>query len=65
MMISLNIDDLAVTSFSTGPVPDDGSTDLKDTDPRACPETQGWGCDTDYTCHTDAHTCETAGGANC
>ena len=64
-MISLNIDDLAVSSFSTGQVPDDGSTDLQDTDPRACPYTEGWGCTTRYTCHTDVKPCETGGGNNC
>jgi hypothetical protein len=65
-MISLNIDDLAVSSFSTGEVPEDSSTEMRtETDPRACPYTQGWGCNTNYACHTDANTCETGGGYNC
>jgi hypothetical protein len=67
-MISLNIDDLAVSSFSTGDSDggvDDGTDMLKDTDPRACPYTEGWGCTTRYTCHTDVKPCETGGGYNC
>ena len=63
-MNSLNIDDLVVSSFATGEVPEDGSTYLMDTDPRACPYTEGWGCNTRYTCHTDVKPCETGGGAN-
>ena len=68
-MMKLNTDDLYVSSFaiSTGDDPiepgDDTTTgtetDLKNTDPRACPYSQGWNC------FTNADGCESGGGAGC
>lgn len=65
-MLKLNVADLTVSSFA--PAPGEGGDELflKDTDPRACPYTQGWNCNaTQYSCATDAAGCETGGGYNC
>lgn len=68
-MIKLNADDLYVTTYaidagdgSVGPGDDTTTgteTNLEDTDPRACPWTQGWNCP------TMAAGCETSPGYNC
>lgn len=44
-MHRLNTDELMVTTFSIGADPI-MEPELKNTDPRACPYTQGWNCDT-------------------
>ena len=62
-MIKLNVTDLAVDSFATAPGGDTVTdTMLMDTDPRACPATQGWN---ECTNITAARGCETGGCANC
>jgi hypothetical protein len=66
-MIKLSVDDLYVTTYAIDPgdggvLPGDDTTtspELKDTDPRACPWTQGWDCP------TVAAGCETSPGYNC
>ena len=68
-MMKLNTDDLYVSSFAISPggdpiEPGDDTTtgtetDLKNTDPRACPYSQGWNC------YTNAEGCESGGGAGC
>lgn len=69
-MIKLNPDDLAVHSFSpsAGPGGDD-EVMRTDTDPRACPYTQGWNCTTIVRetdgCPTLAAGCESGGGGGC
>ena len=68
-MIKLNVAELAVSSFSPAPGGGlgDDETMLKNTDPRACPYTQGWNCavDTQYDCYTNADGCQSGGGAGC
>jgi hypothetical protein len=69
-MIKLNPDDLVVHSFSASVRPGgDDHVMLPDTDPRACPYTQGWNCpivirETDG-CPTYADGCESGGGGGC
>lgn len=67
-MIKLNVTELAVTSFAAddGGEVEPGEERLKDTDPRACPYTQGWNCSpTQYDCYTDQVGCSTGGGYAC
>lgn len=66
-MIKLNLADLAVNSFS--PAGGDDELYLTNTDPRACPYTQGWNCtsivrETDG-CPTLPDGCESGGGGGC
>lgn len=67
-MIKLNPNDLAVHSFSASGGSDD-EVMLKNTDPRACPYTQGWNCTTIVRetdgCGTYADGCQSGGGAAC
>jgi hypothetical protein len=70
-MIKLDLSDLYVSSYAIGSGDDavgpgadttidtGTETDLKNTDPRACPYSQGWNC------FTNADGCESGGGAGC
>jgi hypothetical protein len=68
-MLRLDMNDLYVTTYAIDAgggdlQPGDDTTtrtetDLKNTDPRACPYTQGWNC------YTNADGCESGGGAGC
>ena len=65
-MVKLNLSDLSVSSFAAGEEVSEGDERLKNTDPRACPYTQGWDCSpTRYDCYTDADGCSTGGGYGC
>lgn len=66
-MIKLDLNDLNVSTFAADPGSGGGElgdtttgqTDLQDTDPRACPWTQGWDCPTMKA------GCETSPGYHC
>lgn len=68
-MTKLNLADLYVSSFAIGAgddpiLPGDDTTtatetELKNTDPRACPYTQGWNCP------TMADNCESGAAGGC
>ncbi|HEX8394012.1 MAG TPA: hypothetical protein VF665_16845 [Longimicrobium sp.] len=60
-MLKLNPDELAVESFAAAPG-GEPSVLLTNTDPRACPATQGWD---ECTNITNGPGCETGGCANC
>jgi hypothetical protein len=49
-LMTLNLNDLAVSSFATAAEPGDDEQYLTNTDPRACPHTQGWNCTQDRWC---------------
>jgi hypothetical protein len=53
--MTLDLNALTVSSFATVDEPGDGVF-LTNTDPRACPQTQGWNCTQDRTCPIPADT---------